>query len=94
MARVLEVGGGERTAAAKTLEQFQNLVGGPVELVNVHRATLAKHHLMGKLVLVNEEGVMRGMPANNNPLALELAKSMGYLYFRGQVVICKEEEFR
>lgn len=67
-----------KQGVAFQLDELQNLVGGYIEIVQIHG---------GKLMICDEEGVLKKKPRNDcaSEMALHLATMGG---IRGDVVIC------
>lgn len=68
-----------------TLKEAQAVVGGYVEIAHLED---------GRIMILNEEGKLEGLPVNLNATNLFLRGRDGYDEIVGDVLVCKDEEFR
>lgn len=68
-----------------SLKEVQAIVGGYVELVQLWD---------GRIMLINEEGKLDGLPLNVEATRLFLVERDGYDVIVGDALICESHEFR
>jgi hypothetical protein len=80
MAKIIRVDGTEATLSDTSLKSLQGAVGGYIEIVNAQN---------GKLIVVDEEGKLKGKPVN-----VVATKLYGNPYdvIVGDVVVCDSNE--
>jgi Domain of unknown function (DUF3846) len=67
-----------------TLGELQTLVGGIIEIVQLHH---------GQILVVNEEGLLKGLPLNTLASLVYLTHG-GNTYIVGNALLCGTEEVR
>lgn len=90
MAQILKVSGqSENVEPANgtgfTLTEAQTIVGGYVELI---------HLFDGRIMLINEEGKLAGLPLNVEATRLFLVERAGYDVIVGDALVCANEQFQ
>jgi hypothetical protein len=85
MATIIKVDGSEEKLGTTTLESFQEAVGGYIESIRLDD---------GRVMLVNEEGLVEGLPVNHR--AMDFLSRYGKLTqpIVGNVVICEKRGFK
>lgn len=68
-----------------SLQEVQAIVGGYVELVRLWD---------GRIMLINEEGKLEGLPLNAEATRLFLVERDGYDVIAGDALVCDNDQFR
>lgn len=68
-----------------SLQEVQAIVGGYVELVRLWD---------GRIMLINEEGKLEGLPLNAEATRLFLVERDGYDVIVGDALVCDNDQFR
>ncbi len=90
MATLIKVNGVKKTITPGNgkkfeLEEAQKLVGGYIQIIYLDN---------GEVMILDEEGKLKGYPANQTASFIALSRGAIHLtdYIVGDVVICKEHE--
>jgi len=83
VAKIIKVDGTEATLSDMSLKSLQQAVGGYIEIVNI---------VNGKLIICDEEGLIKGKPINEKASLLYAPCSLSGIV--GDVVVCDKDDCR